>query len=117
MYVFSATISGKVFWYKHVSELPIINGMTIEYHVYPVYEIAGKIPITNLLREKIFIKDGKFFSHYFHLQKYMNDHEDKTLTLTSLFICGGGESTTVFIDDAAYIYYSIVTKSCYRVTF
>ena len=120
MYVFSASISGKVFWYKHVSELPVINGMAMEYHIYPVYEIGGKI--TNLLREKIFLKDGQFFSHYFHFPKYMNegeqhDNERKKQDLSSLFICGAGEFTTVFIDDAAYIHYSIITRSCYRVTF
>ena len=116
IYVFSASVGPKVFWYKHVSELPIINGVNVDYHIYPVYEIGGKI--INLLREKIFVKDGQFASHYFHFQKYLDQHDDERKNnIASLFICGTGEFTTVFLDDAAYIYYSIITKSCYRVTF
>lgn len=117
MYVFSASFStGKVYWYKHANELPVIDGVNIEYHIYPVYEIGKSI--TNLLREKVFLKDGQFTSHYFHFQKYINEKEEKEeKEISSLFICGGGEFTTVFIDDAAYIHYSIITKSCYRVNF
>lgn len=117
IYVFSATVGPKLFWYKNVHELPTINGVSIEYHIYPVYEIGGKV--TNLLREKIFLKDGQFTSHYFHLQKYMDEknREDKNKDLSSLFVCGAGEFTTVFLNDAAYIHYSIITKTCYRVTF
>jgi hypothetical protein len=113
MFVFSATIGKKVYWTKNANELPVINGLEIEYHIYPIYEIGSKI--TNLLRERIFLKNGQFTSHYFHFQKYMD--ENKNINSHSLFICGTGEFTTVFLDDAAYIHYSIITKSCYRVNF
>ena len=115
IYVFSASLNKKVFWFKNVDELPTINGVNIDYHIYPVYEIGGKI--TNLLREKIFLKDGQFLSHYFHLQKYMDEKNRDVKDLSSLFVCGAGEFTTVFLDDAAYIHYSIITKTCYRVNF
>lgn len=115
MYVFSATIGKKVYWVKEANELPVINGLEVEYHIYPVYEIGKKI--TNLLRERIFLKDGQFASQYYHFQKYLEENREKNneKDIFSLFVCGAGEFTTVFLDDAAYINYSIITKSCYRV--
>jgi hypothetical protein len=112
-YVFSATIGNRVYWVKDFTELPIMNGVEISYHIYPVYEIGDKN--FSLLRERLTLKDGEFHSHYFHFEKYLK--EKQTKEFDSLFICGHGESTNVFASDEAYVHYDVETKHCYRVTF
>ena len=113
IYVFSATINGKLYWYKNLTDLPIIDGTNITYHIYPVYQIGTKE--LNLGREKLILEESKFSSHYFHFDKYLLQVEH--VDLSSLFICGVGEFTNVFFSAESYVHYSLITKSCYRVSF
>ena len=112
IYIFSATINGKIYWYKSLEELPIIDGANITYHIYPVYQIGNKE--FNLGREKLILEESKFSSHYFHLERYLKGEH---VELHSLFISGSGEFTNVFFNDEAYVHYNIVTHGCYRISF
>ena len=111
IYVFSTTINGKIYWYRNLNDLPIIDGVNIGYHIYPVYQVGNKE--LNLGRERLVLEESKFSSHYFHLNRYLRqEHFD-----ISLFICGNGEFTNVFFNEDAYIHYQVVTKACYRIIF
>lgn len=111
-YVFSATIKGKVYWYKGLEDLPIVNGVDIEYHIYPVYEVGDKI--VNLLRERVLLSDRGFYSPFYHFKDYLKLEMYKP-TFTYLFIRGSGEFTNVFLDEPSFIEYTLKTKECYRI--
>ena len=55
IYVFSATINGKIYWYKNLNDLPIIDGVNIGYHIYPVYQVKNKE--LNLSRERLVLEE------------------------------------------------------------